>query len=77
MTVNALTALSTRETRLRRAAVRQGLRMTKTRRRDPRATDYGTYQLVDAATGGLKAHRLPGGYGLTLDDVERVLNGER
>ena len=35
-----------RVNRLRRMAVRQGYRLHKTRRIDPRATDYGTYQLV-------------------------------
>ncbi|ANS29379.1 hypothetical protein R1CP_23555 [Rhodococcus opacus] len=70
------TELRTRETRLRRAAVRQGLRMEKSRRRDTRATDYGTYHLVEAETNDLKAHGLPRGYGLSLDDVERALNGE-
>jgi hypothetical protein len=35
-----------RVNRLRRMAVRQGYRLHKTRRIDPRATDYGTYQLI-------------------------------
>jgi hypothetical protein len=38
-----------RENRLRRMAARQGLQLVKSRRRDPRALDYGTYWLVDAA----------------------------
>ena len=46
-------ALSTpekvRENRLRRMAARQGLQLLKSRRRDPRALDYGTYWLVDAS----------------------------
>ncbi|WIB12910.1 hypothetical protein [Curtobacterium sp. MCPF17_052] len=54
-----------RENRLRRAAERQGLLLKKSRRRDPRAIDYGTYMVVDAATNSLTA-----GPGLTLDDVE-------
>lgn len=37
----------TYENRVRREAERQGLRLEKSRRRDPRAWDYGTYQLVD------------------------------
>jgi hypothetical protein len=40
------------ETRLRRAADRQGLRLVRSRRRDERALDYGTYWLVDHRTGG-------------------------
>jgi hypothetical protein len=35
-----------RENRLRRMATRQGYEFHKSRRRDPRATDYGTYRLV-------------------------------
>ncbi len=38
-----------RENRLRRMAARQGLQLVKSRRRDPRALDYGTYWLVDAS----------------------------
>ena len=34
--------------RLRRMAARQGYELRKTRRVDPRATDYGTSQLVPA-----------------------------
>jgi len=37
-----------RENRLRRMAARQGLRLTRTRRMDPLAIDYGTYHLVPA-----------------------------
>ena len=33
------------EIKLRRMAERQGLRLSKTRRRDPRAIDYGTWTL--------------------------------
>ena len=35
------------ENRLRRMADRQGFRLVKSRRRDPRARDFGTYSLVD------------------------------
>ena len=35
------------ENRVRRAAKRQGLRVVKSRRRDPRATDYETYTIFD------------------------------
>ena len=61
-----------RENRLRRMAERQGLRLMKTRRRDPRAYDFGTYMLIDARTDGIVAagaHET--GYGLTLDEIER------
>jgi len=37
-----------RENRLRRMAERQGYKLEKSRRRDPRATDYGQLALVPA-----------------------------
>jgi hypothetical protein len=40
------TADKTRETRLRRMAERQGLAIHKSRRRDPRALDYGRWWVV-------------------------------
>jgi hypothetical protein len=58
-----------RENRLRRMAERQGYSLQKSRRRDPRAVDYGLYSIVDS-------HKNPvagGGPGLTLDEVERRL----
>lgn len=58
-----------RENRLRRMADRQGLTLRKSRRRDPRAPDYGVYWLMDRANV-----LAPGdGPGLTLDEVERRL----
>ena len=63
-----------RENRLRRMAERQGLRLEKSRRRDPRAVDYGTYRLVDVANNIVVAGDTSGsGYGMTLDVVEREL----
>lgn len=38
----------THENLLRRMAKRQGYELRKSRRRDPRAVDYGTYALVPA-----------------------------
>jgi hypothetical protein len=64
-----------RENRLRRMADRQGLQLVKSRRRDPRAIDYGGYMLVDPRTNSVVA----GAEGVgrphwSLDDVERYLN---
>jgi hypothetical protein len=39
--------LKTLENRLRRVAERQGLTLTKSRRRDPRAIGYNTFTLTD------------------------------
>ena len=63
-----------RENRLRRAAQRQGLALTKSRRRDPRAYDYGTYMLLDTSTNAVVASGSQSGYGMNLDDIETALN---
>jgi hypothetical protein len=57
-----------RENRLRRMASRQGLQLMKSRRRDPRALDYGTYWLVDAS--GVEVARGD------VDAIEARLTGE-
>lgn len=77
-TTNQLNAMSatqykTYENRLRRAADRQGLRLMKSRRRDPRATDYNTYMLVDVATNTLAVWGAQSGYGLGLDEIDEAL----
>lgn len=68
----------TRETRLRRLAARRGLRLQKSPRRDPRAWDFGTYQLVDDREGWvvLANQQIGQRYGMTLDDIEEWLNRE-
>jgi hypothetical protein len=63
------------ENRLRRAAARQGLKLEKSRARDPRAIGYGTYQLIDMSNNTLATYGGSGGYGLGLDDVARELLG--
>ncbi|MFI6329880.1 hypothetical protein ACIBBG_16455 [Micromonospora chersina] len=60
-----------RENRLRRMAERQGLKLLKSRRRDPRATDYGKYWLANVSTDTLET----GEHGLTLDEIEAYLKG--
>lgn len=52
--------------RLRRKAVRQGYQLHKTRRIDPRATDYGTYRLVPEK-GKVKDFA-------SIDDIEKFLS---
>jgi hypothetical protein len=61
-----------RENKVRRMARRQGLSVTKSRRRDPPANDFGVYWLVDERDrivfgGGPE----PGG--VTLDEIEEYL----
>lgn len=62
-----------RENRLRRMAERQGLVLSRSRRRDPRALDFGTYMLLNAKTSAVVAQGSESGYGLSLDDVEQQL----
>lgn len=62
-----------RENRLREAAKRQGLTLTRSRRRDPRAIGYGRYWLTSTETGiSVTPHE-----GSTLDEIERHLMGSR
>jgi hypothetical protein len=62
-----------REGRARGEAAHQGLRLEKSRSREPQAPEYGTYRLTDIATNRIVAWGPQGQYGLTLDDVERAL----
>jgi hypothetical protein len=74
-----------RENRLRRAANRQGWLLVKSRRRDPRAFDYGLYVLVQDTAGnrGGPGRRYGGqaalsefarGRGMSLDEIETELS---
>ena len=65
-----------RENRMRRKAERQGLRLDKSRRRDPRASDYGMYMLVDVATNGVVAGAETGRHSMSLDEVDDWLSGD-
>ena len=63
-----------RENRLRRMADRQGLRVERSRRHDPRAASYGLYALKTLETRELVSK--PGvrdDHALTLDEVEQYL----
>jgi len=62
-----------RENRLRRMAQRQGLRLEKSRRRDPRAFDYGGYMLIDDYHNFTVYGGGPMAYSASLDDIEAVL----
>jgi hypothetical protein len=59
-----------RENRLRRMAERQGYILRKSRRRDPRAIDYGTWYLIDAHYNALV------GQFENMDQVEGRLNSD-
>lgn len=62
-----------RENRLRLAARRQGIQLVKSRRRDERAFDYGTYMLMNPETNSVIYSGFQTGYGLSLDDVESAI----
>lgn len=63
-----------REARLRRMAERRGLKLVKSRRRDPLAVDYGRYVLVDPDSNRPVAGELGSASAMTLDDVEAWLS---
>lgn len=67
------TADKVRENRLRRVAERRGLRLVKSRRRDPGALTFGRY-FMETQDG-----KVANGYqtvrGFTLDEVEERLTG--
>jgi hypothetical protein len=61
-----------RENRARRAAARQGFKLIKSKRRDPRALDYSTWTIINSQTGAVEK-----GDRMTIDDVEQFLNRPR
>lgn len=67
-----------RENRLRRMAARQGLRLLKSRRRDPYASGYGTYVLVPVAdaVADEAETRAEAVFGCDLDEIERQLTSK-
>ena len=73
-------SIKVRENRLRRMASRQGYRLQKSRRRDPRALGFGTFTLVKDKTNASSNQRTdnPGGNAVDvdLDEIEQVLRGE-
>ncbi|MET8234838.1 hypothetical protein ABZS77_29600 [Micromonospora sp. NPDC005298] len=68
-------ARKVRENRLRRAAQRQGLLLEKSRARDPRALDFGTYHLRDGTGKIIAKGSTRAAFGLNLDQIEARLTG--
>lgn len=60
-----------RENHCRRAAKRQGLVLEKSRSRDPRSREYGTYRVLGHPNGPIALFDHV--YGLTLNEVEAYL----
>jgi hypothetical protein len=65
-----------KENRLRRVAQRRGLVLQKSRRRDPRAMDFGGYMLADARRNVVVAGAEPNAFSMSLDDVQRWLDDD-
>jgi hypothetical protein len=63
------------ENRLRRAADRQGYRLEKSKRRDPRAIGYGTFSIIRISDGEKVAGDPDTGRGLNLAEVDQFLSG--
>lgn len=62
-------ALKVRENKARRAAIRQGLELQKSKRKDPMALDYGKYMLVNES-GEPVFGQEPRPFSATLDQIE-------
>jgi hypothetical protein len=62
----------TREMRIRRMAGRQRLELRSSRRRDPYASDFGKFMLVDDQGMPVFGHE-PYKYSATLDEIETYL----
>ena len=61
------------ENRLRRVANRRGLRLVKSRRRDPQAVDFGCYCLVGWSDNFIVFGSGPCGYDASLEEIETYL----
>lgn len=77
MSVSTTGEQKAHENLLRRKAGRQGLRLEKSRRKDPDATGYGMWRIIDLATGeAATIAGRQGKYDLTLAQVEAWLRHE-
>jgi hypothetical protein len=62
------------ENRIRRVALRRGMKVVKSRRRDPKALDYGGYMLVDVARNFAILGGSPNAYSATIEEIDAYLN---
>jgi hypothetical protein len=63
-----------RENRLRRIAERRGLKLEKSRRRDPHARDFGGFMLIEPQTKATLLGSDGFAFSATLDDVDAYLS---
>jgi hypothetical protein len=62
------------ENRLRRVAARCGMRLAKSRRRDPQAIDFGGYMLIDVKLNAVMIGGGPYQFSASLDDIRDWLS---
>lgn len=62
-----------KENRLRRIAERRGMKIEKSRRRDPKAIDFGGYMLIDVSTNAVITGGSPYPYSASIEDIEEHL----
>ena len=68
------TSAKVRENLARRMVGRRGYKLVKSRRRDPKAVDYGRYRVeVTEGVEGI-GFKSPNGHGFTLDEIEERLS---
>jgi hypothetical protein len=68
-----MTEEDVREARVRRMLHRRGLKLPKSRRRDPKALDYGGYMVANLVSGVVIEGATPRPFSWSLDDVEKFL----
>ena len=64
--------IKVRENRIRRAAIRRGYYLTKSRRRDPLAVEFDTWRIRDAVHGNI----VEGCDAITLAQVKKFIDGD-
>ena len=63
----------TRENRARRVLLRLGYRLMKSKRKDPRAIDYGGYMIVDDSYNVIVEGSDPIAFSMDIEDVEKFI----
>jgi len=61
------------ENRLRRVALRRGMHIEKSRRRDERALDFNGYMLIDNDTNGVILGGSPYAFSADLEAIRKYL----
>ena len=62
-----------RENRIRRAAQRRGMRVSKSSRKDKKAPDYNRFMVTDLLTGKIELGNDPHPFSAKIEDVEAFL----